>query len=193
MTKGTELKKFENAEDIFKCTWSVDNKGKEVMCDWSALFSFTINKPTATTWKHLKDFNAWHEDLHYSGVVGDQPIGGTFELAMREEAREYYKKHYGVDPSYKKTLIMRNNVRESELVFEEWSADRGKIAAYYVFVLHGSGDRTTITGMMSYGPQWVPQASEGQVRATYQSNSSELEERWKKSYIPRLRQLIEGR
>lgn len=194
MTKDPGLKKYENSQDVVTHTLTVERTGEEVAGDFSLRFAFTVNQPVAHTWKFVKDLNLWMEDLHYNAVVGDAVEGSTVYFTISEKYHEHYKKNYsGLDPNnFKKFLIVRRAAPEKLILLEELSADKRKIGAYYVFALSERDGKTTVTGLMGYAPTWVPRASEDQMRTSYQSMASEIAERWKTSYMPRLRQIVES-
>jgi hypothetical protein len=187
------MKKYENNQDVMEGKWTIARTGDEVIVDCSYPFKLTINRPAADTWKYMKDFNLWMEDLRWNSVVGDEAEGGTVYFTISEKHHEHYRKAYGFDPKgYTKTLTVRRTDPEKLIVLEELSADRRKIVGYYIWALSEHEGRTTVTGLVAYAPQWEPKTNEEQIRASFQSKESELEERWRTAYFPRLRQLVEG-
>jgi len=167
---------------------------EEVVANIAWPLSFTINRPIAEVWKYIKDFNLWIEDLHYNCVAGDAREGSSIDFTIKETAQEHYGKKYGFDPkTFRKNLIVRRSEPEKLIVWEELSADGRKLVAYYVWALSEHECRTAVTGIMSYTPHWEPRINEQQLRASYEAMGDDVAQRWKTTYIPRLRQLLEHR
>jgi hypothetical protein len=184
---------FENTQDIVASKWSIEGVGDEVIAHIAWSLSFTIGRSVTDVWRYLKDFNLWLEDLQYNCVVGDAKEGETVYFTIKEASHEHYRSKYGFDPKeFKKTLIVRRNEPEKLIVWEELSRDRRSLIAYYLWALSGSGGKTAVSGIMSYAPHWDKKANEPQLRTSYQSLAADVSGRWKNTYIPRLRQLLEG-
>lgn len=193
MNPDPGLKHFESSQDVVRHDWSVEQRGDDVVTNVVlAKFHFTISHPVARVWKYFKDFNLWMEDLKFNEIVGDQPEGSTISLTISEAYYEHYKEHYGLDPrTLEKQFTVKRVIPEKLFVKESLSKDGKAIASYYVYTLHEVGSKTIISGLMSYPPNWLSKTSEQEVRTTSESRLNEIEKRWKKSYIPRLRQVVE--
>jgi hypothetical protein len=195
MSTVGDLSKFQRDEDLIVGRWSIEDVGDEVFGSLSFPFEFRINRPVRETWKYLKDFNLWMEDLQFSEVLGDCKEGAIVRLSVRdkEEHLEHYRKTYGIDPkTFHKFLIMKRVVPEKVIFKEELTLDRRSIAAYYNYAFNDLGAVTAVTGLMSYAPMWAPKVNKEDLRAAGNRSATEIPERWKTSYIPRLRQLVES-
>jgi|SRR5579863_2071809 len=192
MRSDPSLKKYENKEDVAKPDWTIEQDGEEIIVHIAWSLNFSIDRPTGDVWRYMRDFNLWLEDLHYNCVVGDAAEGDTVYFTINENSYEHYRKTYGIDPrEFKKNLIVRRNEPGRLIVWEELSANKGKLIAYYVWTLSGQGARSTVTGVMSYPPHREPKAHEHQLRANYHVMADDVAHRWRSAYIPRLRQLVE--
>jgi hypothetical protein len=192
MRRDPVLAKYKSNQDVTTGIWTTRIEGDEVIGDFSIRITFTINRPVADTWKYMRDFNLWLQDLHYNSIVGDEAEGNTIYFSIREKYHEHYKKHYGYPSDLKKYLIVRRTVAGKLIVWEELSEDKRKIVAYHIWALSEHDARTTVTGVLAHAPEVAPKADEEQMRTRFQSFSNEIEERWTTFYIPRLRQLVES-
>jgi len=193
MTRDPSLKKYEDNRDVVRHEWRIDTRGEELVGHIALVkFRYTFSRPAETVWRYLKDFNKWQEDLQYNCVIGDQPEGATVFFTIKPEFHVHFGRVYGFDAKvFKKVSVVRKNVSGKLLVLEALSKDERKIDSYYIWALNESGGETTVEALMSYAPLWENRVSESTVRASYTAMSDEVEERWKTTYIPRLRQLVE--
>jgi hypothetical protein len=194
MTKGLDT--YESADDSFTTEWTVTRRGDEVVGDYTHRYSFTLNRPASDTWRHLKDFNLWMNDLEWNGVVGDAPEGSTIYFTLPEESHDWFNETYGADTGleakdFRKDLAVKRAVPEKLLVHEELSESKREIGAYYIFALNESDGTTTVNGLMTYALAWAPKENENDLRAGYETQARDVTDRWLKEYIPRLRRLVE--
>lgn len=189
----SDLSRYQSPDDSVRCDCTIKLVGQEVVGDTAFRMKFTIDRPVADTWKVMKDRNLWFDDLQYDCIVGDATEGSVVSFGIREKFHQQYNDNYRMDPQrYRKFLTVRRVVPEQLLVLEELSAGGERIAAYYVNSLVERGGRTYVTGLMAYAPRRAPKDDEEKLRERLEASSREISERWTKSYIPRLRQLVEG-
>lgn len=189
------LKKYENPRDAVKHQLRIDKAEGEVAVHMVlSPLDFSIDHDAMTVWKAFKDFTLWQDDMRYNNVIGDQPEGGETYLTIRPKYHAHFNETYAslpdFDASYTKTLIVRKAIPGQLLAFEALSPDGHNIESYYIFSLGERAGATAVSAFFSYAPVWGHKENEQDLWASYQHFCEEIEERWKKAYIPRLRQVL---
>lgn len=190
---SSALSGFSSSEDVVDAEWTVDKSSAEVIGNCSIKILFSINQPASRVWKIMEDLSAWQADLQYDRIADETCEGRTLSFGIKSDYQKGYSETYGIDAKqFKKLLIAKRIVPEKLVVFEELAKDGRTIAAYYLWALYESGGSTTVAGLMAYPPRWQPIGTEEEMRRSYRSHCSGIEERWRSLYIPTLRRLVES-
>jgi hypothetical protein len=193
------LKSYESPSDAVKHQLRIDKAGDEVVVHMIlSPLKFSLDRDVMTVWKIFKDFNLWQEDITYSNVIGDQAEGEGTHLTIKRKFHDHYREAYRSDPSFdaptfKKVVMIRKSVPGQLLAVEALTSGGRAIESYYIFSLSECNGATAVDAFMAYAPQWAPKENEGELWSTYALICKEIEERWKRAYIPRLRQLVTAR
>jgi hypothetical protein len=190
---ASDLDSYQRSDDFFASEYTLSDQGDQVMGVLTIRYRFTLNKPREETWKHLKDFSAWMNDLDWDCVVGDAPEDTVISFGLAEEHHQRFKETYGLDGKlFRKYLTVKRNVPGHIIVHEELTPDKRQVVAYYMTILDEHDGATTVTGLMSYAPYWALKSNaDKEIRAVFDANKGEVPDRWKTQYIPRLRRLVE--
>jgi len=203
----SSLEQYHSDLDVTRAETSVERVGEEVRADCTLWFTSVLNRPAAQTWEYAKDLNAWHIDLSYNCVIGDQPEGTSVYFTVAEPYYDQYEQNYGIDvKNWRKDLTVKFVDPERLLVLEELSAPTNvldqwvgrdsvkgrEIAAYYILALNEHDGQTTVMARFTYAPTWAPKENEDQLRASFEAMGAEVTARWKTQYFPMLRQLVEA-
>jgi hypothetical protein len=184
---------FMDPADVFDAEFSEEEVDGGVAVSHSYRYGFTIARPLAVTWPVLKDFSLWMEDLAWTSVVGDAQEGSTIDFTIAPAHHDRYRRQYGFDPAvWQKVLVVERTVPGRLIVHKELSPNRREITAVYTTAVHEEDGHTIVTGLMTYGPMWASQEDADELRALVRGQDEEVAQRWKTTYIPRLRDLVES-
>lgn len=167
-------------------------------CNTSILFA--IDRPVRQVWPYFKDFNLWHTQHHYSGVVGDLE-GKTFHLSLKpnDPARFDLARHQyqvvRVIPEY--LIVIHQPVQP---VYEGLPGFGLVSPGFHMFALHEHGGATQVSVVMNHASV-MEDAVRGQGISVAEalhpwSNDKALPEwhrKWRDDFIPGLKALVYGR
>ncbi len=158
--------------------------------------AFDLQGSSADIWPQFKDFNLWQNSYgyYYSRVVGDSE-GPGLEIAF--ESGGQAKGEYDVVRVIPEHIIVLSQPVPNEKIMEDnrMPGDGGVSAGFHSFTLTSVGETTLVTAILQHAAVMAPEAagtSEDEVLAPWREYGEEGISKWRDSFIPTLKQLVES-
>lgn len=178
-------------------SWQLDYEDDQVVGHLRHDMEWSMDCPARDVWPYFKDFNLWHEDLTYDGVIGDRE-GKSVDFTIKPDGpfKDFTPIFASDDEmqNFRKHLRICKIIPEHLIIFDSVGLDKThKMDSYYVFSLRELDGGTRITIAMIYAPFVSARKDEAQLVTWFQAVRTNVDDRWDELYIPKLRALVEKR